>query len=81
MLIITFQASPHVITLKAKMLLVSFFFNPISCQEMASKQKMGYKCRIAGVLILLLGSIAALVAVAVIQDTWKFKEYSLEVNA
>uniref|UniRef100_A0A8C2WZL4 Ectonucleoside triphosphate diphosphohydrolase 3 n=1 Tax=Cyclopterus lumpus TaxID=8103 RepID=A0A8C2WZL4_CYCLU len=45
---------------------------------MASKRQMGYKCRIAGVLLLLLASIAALVAVAVIQDTWKFKEYSLE---
>ncbi|XP_063736272.1 ectonucleoside triphosphate diphosphohydrolase 3 isoform X2 [Eleginops maclovinus] len=39
---------------------------------------MGYKCRIAGVLLLLLASIAALVAVAVIQDTWGFKEYSYE---
>uniref|UniRef100_A0A3Q4GNT1 Ectonucleoside triphosphate diphosphohydrolase 3 n=1 Tax=Neolamprologus brichardi TaxID=32507 RepID=A0A3Q4GNT1_NEOBR len=48
------------------------FFNPISCQqEMASKHKMGYKCRIAGVMLLLLTSIAALVAVAVIQDTWR----------
>ena len=52
---------------------------------MASKQEtdgrqMGYKCRIAGVLLLLLTSIAALIAVAVIQDTWRFKEYSLEVN-
>ncbi|KAM6994181.1 LOW QUALITY PROTEIN: ectonucleoside triphosphate diphosphohydrolase 3 [Tautogolabrus adspersus] len=37
---------------------------------MASKRPVGYKCRIAGVLLLLLGSIAALVAVAVIQDTW-----------
>lgn len=47
---------------------------------MASKQQMGYKCRIAGVMLLLLASIAALVAVAVIQDTWASKEYSLEVN-
>uniref|UniRef100_A0A8D0D1Q8 Ectonucleoside triphosphate diphosphohydrolase 3 n=1 Tax=Sander lucioperca TaxID=283035 RepID=A0A8D0D1Q8_SANLU len=31
---------------------------------MASKQQIGYKCRIAGVLLLLLASIAALVAVA-----------------
>ncbi|XP_068452421.1 ectonucleoside triphosphate diphosphohydrolase 3 [Clinocottus analis] len=45
---------------------------------MASKRQMGYKCRIAGVLLLLLGSIAALVAVVVIQDTWTFKEYNLE---
>ncbi|KAM6935454.1 ectonucleoside triphosphate diphosphohydrolase 3 isoform 2-T2 [Lycodopsis pacificus] len=45
---------------------------------MASKQQMGYKCRIAGVVLLLLASIAALVAVVVIQDTWKSKEYSLE---
>ncbi|XP_030251001.1 ectonucleoside triphosphate diphosphohydrolase 3 [Sparus aurata] len=48
-----------------------------SKQETAGRQ-MGYKCRIAGVLLLLLTSIAALIAVAVIQDTWKFKEYSLE---
>ncbi|XP_019946784.1 ectonucleoside triphosphate diphosphohydrolase 3 [Paralichthys olivaceus] len=39
---------------------------------------MAYKCRIAGVLLLLLASIAALIAVAIIQDTWAFKEYSLE---
>ncbi|XP_069549273.1 ectonucleoside triphosphate diphosphohydrolase 3 [Brachyistius frenatus] len=39
---------------------------------------MGYKCRIVGVLLLLLASIAALIAVAVIQDTWSTKEYSLE---
>ncbi|KAM9353681.1 ectonucleoside triphosphate diphosphohydrolase 3 [Symphorus nematophorus] len=45
---------------------------------MASKGQMGYKCRIAGVLLLLLASIAALVAVAVIQDTWASKEYSSE---
>ncbi|AWO96921.1 putative ectonucleoside triphosphate diphosphohydrolase 3 [Scophthalmus maximus] len=45
---------------------------------MASKQRAGYKCRIAGVLLLLLASVAALVAVAVIQDTWAFKEYGLE---
>ncbi|XP_076594067.1 ectonucleoside triphosphate diphosphohydrolase 3 [Chaetodon auriga] len=45
---------------------------------MASKRKMGYKCCIAGVLLLLLASIAALVAVVVIQDTWKSKEYTLE---
>lgn len=42
---------------------------------------MGYKCRIAGVFLLLLASVAALVAVAVIQDTWRFKEYSEEVKA
>ena len=47
---------------------------------MASKRQMGYKCRIAGVMILLLASIAALVAVAVIQDAWAFQEYTLEVN-
>lgn len=47
---------------------------------MASKHKMGYKCRIAGVLLLLLTSIAALIAVAVIQDTWKLSEYTKEVN-
>ncbi|TKS81795.1 Ectonucleoside triphosphate diphosphohydrolase 3 [Collichthys lucidus] len=45
---------------------------------MASKQPMGYKCRIAVVLLVLLASIAALVAVAVIQDTWSSKEYSIE---
>ena len=61
--------------------IILYFFQ----QEMASKQEtdgrqMGYKCRIAGVLLLLLTSIAALIAVAVIQDTWRFKEYSLEVN-
>lgn len=48
---------------------------------MASKQPMGYKCRIAVVLLVLLASIAALVAVAVIQDTWSSKEYSIEVIA
>ncbi|XP_015804642.2 ectonucleoside triphosphate diphosphohydrolase 3 [Nothobranchius furzeri] len=45
---------------------------------MASKNKMGYKCRIAGVVLLLLAGIAALVTVAVVQDTLKRKEYSLE---
>ncbi|XP_056900626.1 ectonucleoside triphosphate diphosphohydrolase 3 isoform X2 [Takifugu flavidus] len=45
---------------------------------MASKRQMGYKCRIAGVMLLLLASIAALVAVAVIQDSWASKEYTLE---
>ncbi|XP_056301218.1 ectonucleoside triphosphate diphosphohydrolase 3-like [Pseudoliparis swirei] len=45
---------------------------------MASKRPMGSTCRVAGVLLLLLASIAALVAVAVIQDTWRFKEYGLE---
>lgn len=37
---------------------------------------MGYKCRIAAVVLLLLASIAALVAVAVIQDTWALKTYT-----
>ncbi|XP_047218121.1 ectonucleoside triphosphate diphosphohydrolase 3 isoform X2 [Girardinichthys multiradiatus] len=45
---------------------------------MASKKKMGYKCRIAGVMLLLIGSIAALVVVSVIQDKLKVKEYGLE---
>lgn len=45
---------------------------------MTSKKNSGYKCRIAGVFLLLLASIAALVAVAVIQDKWKFKEYSTQ---
>lgn len=47
---------------------------------MGSKQKIGYKCRVAGVFFLLLASIAALVAVAVIQDRWRFKEYNEEVR-
>lgn len=47
---------------------------------MASGRKMGYKFRIAGVFLLLLASIAALVAVAIIQDTWAFNEYTIEVN-
>ncbi|CAN9513903.1 unnamed protein product [Ophioblennius macclurei] len=45
---------------------------------MTSKQKMGYKCRITSVFLLLLACIAALVAVAVIQDTWKTKEYGMQ---
>uniref|UniRef100_A0A3Q0T5G1 Ectonucleoside triphosphate diphosphohydrolase 3 n=1 Tax=Amphilophus citrinellus TaxID=61819 RepID=A0A3Q0T5G1_AMPCI len=45
---------------------------------MASKHKMGYKCRIAGVMLLLFASIAALIAVAVVQDTWKLSEYTKE---
>ncbi|XP_051262809.1 ectonucleoside triphosphate diphosphohydrolase 3 [Dicentrarchus labrax] len=45
---------------------------------MASKRPIGYKCRIASVLLLLLASIAALVAVAVIQDKWKFTQYSIQ---
>uniref|UniRef100_A0A3P9P712 Ectonucleoside triphosphate diphosphohydrolase 3 n=1 Tax=Poecilia reticulata TaxID=8081 RepID=A0A3P9P712_POERE len=45
---------------------------------MGSKKKMGYKCRIAGVMLLLIGSIAALVVVAVVQDKLKVKEYGLE---
>lgn len=45
---------------------------------MASKEPSGYKCRIALVLLLLLGSIAALIAVAVIQDKWSFTTYDLE---
>lgn len=48
---------------------------------MASKRQVGYKCRIAIVVLLLLASIAALVAVAVIQDSWAAPEYSNEVNA
>ncbi|XP_024917670.1 ectonucleoside triphosphate diphosphohydrolase 3 isoform X3 [Cynoglossus semilaevis] len=47
-------------------------------QDMASGRKMGYKFRIAGVFLLLLASIAALVAVAIIQDTWAFNEYTIE---
>nr|XP_033496318.1 ectonucleoside triphosphate diphosphohydrolase 3 [Epinephelus lanceolatus] len=47
-------------------------------KEMVSKRKTGYKCRIAGVLLLLLASIAALIAVAVIQDTWRSDRYTLE---
>ncbi|XP_077454160.1 ectonucleoside triphosphate diphosphohydrolase 3 isoform X2 [Stigmatopora argus] len=45
---------------------------------MASKLKVGYKCRIATVIFLLLASIAGLIAVVVIQDRWRSKEYSLE---
>ncbi|XP_077576876.1 ectonucleoside triphosphate diphosphohydrolase 3 [Stigmatopora nigra] len=45
---------------------------------MASQLKVGYKCRIATVLLLLLGSIAGLIAVVVIQDRWRSTEYSLE---
>ncbi|KAM6910626.1 ectonucleoside triphosphate diphosphohydrolase 3 [Xenentodon cancila] len=45
---------------------------------MGAKKKMGFKCRIVVVLLLLLASIAALVTVAVIQDTWISQEYSLE---
>lgn len=37
---------------------------------------MGYKCRIAAVFLLLLASIAALVAVAIIQDTWALETYT-----
>lgn len=47
---------------------------------MGSKKQTGYKCRIAIVVLLLLASIAALVAVAVIQDSWASKEYGTEVN-
>lgn len=45
---------------------------------MSSKKPTGYKCRIAVVVLLLLGSIAALIAVALIQDKWSFRTYSLE---
>lgn len=45
---------------------------------MASKEATGYKCRIALVLLLLLGSIAALITVAVIQKKWSFTSYSME---
>lgn len=41
---------------------------------------MGYNCRVAIVLLVLLASIAALIAVAVIQDTWGSKEYGFEVR-
>lgn len=47
---------------------------------MSSKKPTGYKCRIAVVVLLLLGSIAALIAVALIQDKWSFRTYSLEVR-
>lgn len=47
---------------------------------MALKKKVGYKCRIAGVIFLLLVGIAAIVAVAVIQKTLKSQEYGLEVK-
>lgn len=45
---------------------------------MASKEPSGYKCRIALVLLILLGSIAALITVAVIQDKWSFITYDME---
>ncbi|XP_061572376.1 ectonucleoside triphosphate diphosphohydrolase 3 [Cololabis saira] len=45
---------------------------------MGAKKKMGFKCRIAVVLLLLLASIAALVTVAVIQGAWIAQEYNLE---
>ncbi|XP_037532333.1 ectonucleoside triphosphate diphosphohydrolase 3 [Nematolebias whitei] len=45
---------------------------------MALKKKVGYKCRVAGVVFLLLAGIAALVTVAVIQNTLKSQEYGLE---
>lgn len=47
---------------------------------MGSKKQTGYMCRVALVVLLLLCSIAALVAVAVIQDSWAAKEYGTEVN-
>lgn len=47
---------------------------------MASKRQMGYKCRIAGVLLFLFSGIAALIAVAVIQKTWMSQQYALEVS-
>lgn len=47
---------------------------------MAAKRQSGYKCRIAVVLLVLLASIGALIAVAVIQDTWRSEEYGFEVN-
>lgn len=46
---------------------------------MGSKDN-GSSCRIAGVILLLLISIAALIAIGLIQDTWGVKEYSLEVS-
>ncbi|XP_028282269.1 ectonucleoside triphosphate diphosphohydrolase 3 [Parambassis ranga] len=45
---------------------------------MGSKQKIGFKCRLAVVLLLLLASIAAIVTIAVIQDNWMTKEYGTE---
>ncbi|XP_061806908.1 ectonucleoside triphosphate diphosphohydrolase 3 isoform X2 [Nerophis lumbriciformis] len=45
---------------------------------MASKGKMGYKCRIASVLLLLLTSIAALIAVTVIQSKWRLSQPILQ---
>ncbi|KAF7659405.1 hypothetical protein LDENG_00297880 [Lucifuga dentata] len=45
---------------------------------MAAKRKVGYKCHIAAVLLFLLASIGALIAVTIIQDTWRSTEYSIE---
>ncbi|XP_023820365.1 ectonucleoside triphosphate diphosphohydrolase 3 [Oryzias latipes] len=42
------------------------------------EKRIGYKCRIGGVVLLLLTSIAALIAVAVIQHTWRSEQYSPE---
>lgn len=82
LLIITFQTSPRHHFESWDAFSKNLFLNPIPCQqEMGSKQKMGYKCRIAGVFFLLLASIAALVSIAVIQDTWRFKQYSEEVRS
>ncbi|XP_061806915.1 ectonucleoside triphosphate diphosphohydrolase 3 isoform X3 [Nerophis lumbriciformis] len=52
-------------------------FSPVFT-EMASKGKMGYKCRIASVLLLLLTSIAALIAVTVIQSKWRLSQPILQ---
>ncbi|KAJ3598097.1 hypothetical protein NHX12_001611 [Muraenolepis orangiensis] len=42
---------------------------------MASKRKVGSQCRAFWVSVLLLASISAIVAIAVIQDRWREKEY------
>ncbi|KAG7273713.1 hypothetical protein CRUP_003541 [Coryphaenoides rupestris] len=45
---------------------------------MASKSRVGSKCRTLWVAILFLASISAIITVAVIQDKWRVKEYDFE---
>ncbi|KAM3873455.1 ectonucleoside triphosphate diphosphohydrolase 3 [Diretmus argenteus] len=45
-------------------------------QEMDAKKRAGSRCRTVVIVLLLLASIAAIIAVAVIQDFWKTQEYS-----
>lgn len=45
---------------------------------MASKSRVGSKCRTLWVAILFLASIAAIITIAVIQDKWRVKDYDFE---